>query len=137
MMGYAAARGEITIESWVLFGILFFWQMPHCFSLAWMYRRDYERAGYPMLTVLDRDGKRTAIHILFYCLGLIPMSLLLTQVGGLGWLYASGALIAGGGFLFFAITLLREKSNAAARKLFFASLLYLPILLAFMVADKL
>lgn len=137
MMGYAAARGEITGEAWVLFGILFFWQMPHFFSLAWMYRRDYERAGYPMLTVLDKEGRRTTLHILFYCIGLIPISLLLVEYAALGWLYIAGAVLTGGAFLYFAIELLREKSNSAARKLFFASLLYLPVLLAFMVMDKL
>jgi protoheme IX farnesyltransferase len=137
MMGYAAARGEITIEAWVLFGVLFFWQMPHFFSLAWMYRRDYERAGYPMLTVLDREGRRTAAHILLYCIGLIPMSLLLIEHSGLGWVYLAGAVLAGSGFLYYAVALFREKSNSAARRLFFVSLLYLPVLLAFIVIDKL
>jgi protoheme IX farnesyltransferase len=137
MMGYAAARGEITAEAWMLFCILFFWQMPHFFSLAWMYRRDYERAGYPMLTVLDKEGKRTALHILLYCIGLIPISFLLVEYSGLGWLYIGGAGITGGAFLYFAIALFRERSNSAARKVFFASLLYLPVLLAFMVIDGL
>ncbi len=137
MMGWTAARNEITIEAWILFGILFCWQMPHFFSLAWMYRKDYERAGYPMLTVLDVEGTRTSLQILFFCLGLIPVSLMLTMYGGLGWIYFVGALIVGCGFLYFGIQLLITKSNADARKMFFASLLYLPALLAFMVIDKL
>lgn len=137
MIGWTAARNEITIEAWILFGILFFWQMPHFFSLAWMYRKDYERAGYPMLTVLDSDGKQTGLQILFFCLGLIPVSLLLTLYGGLGWTYFAGALVTGSLFLYFGIHLLLTKSNASAKRMFFASLLYLPALLAFIVLDKL
>lgn len=137
MIGWTAARNEITIEAWILFGILFFWQMPHFFSLAWMYRKDYERAGYPMLTVLDPEGKRTSVHILLFCIGLIPISLMLTLFGSLGWIYFAGALIVGGIFLYYGIQLSISKSNTDARKMFFASLLYLPALLAFIVIDKL
>ncbi|MBX2992755.1 MAG: heme o synthase [Bacteroidetes bacterium] len=136
MIGWAAARNEITIEAWILFGILFFWQMPHFFSLAWMYRKDYERAGYPMLTVLDAEGKQTSRQILLFCVGLIPVSLMLTLYGGLGIVYFAGALVTGGVFLYFGIELLKTKSNKAARKMFFASLVYLPVLLAFMVIDR-
>jgi protoheme IX farnesyltransferase len=137
MIGWAAARNEITIEAWILFGILFLWQMPHFFSLAWMYRKDYERAGYPMLPVLDEEGNRTSLQIMIYCIGLIPVSLLLTLVGQLGWVYFAGAASAGAAFLYIAFELFETRSNHSARKLFFASLLYLPVLLAFMVMDKL
>jgi protoheme IX farnesyltransferase len=137
MIGWTAARNEITIEAWILFGILFFWQMPHFFSLAWMYRKDYERAGYPMLTVIDKEGSRTALQIVLYSIGLIPVSLLLMQFTDLGWTYFAGALFAGTTFLVFGIQLYRTKSNTSARRMFFASLMYLPILLAFMVIDKL
>jgi protoheme IX farnesyltransferase len=137
MIGWTAARNEVSVEAWILFGILFFWQMPHFFSLAWMYRRDYERAGYPMLTVLDPDGRRTSVQILLYCIGLIPISLLLALDGALGWVYVVGALAAGGVYLHSGIQLLQTRSNASARKVFFVSLLYLPALLAFMVIDKL
>lgn len=136
MIGWAAARNAIGIEAWILFGILFFWQMPHFFSLAWMYRRDYERAGFPMLTVLDRDGNRASLQILLYCIGLIPISLLLSIYAGLGLVYAVGAVIVGGTYLYYGILLRTTKSNADARKMFFVSLLYLPALLAFMVLDK-
>ena len=137
MIGWTAAGNDITVEAWILFGILFFWQMPHFFSLAWMYRKDYERAGYPMLPVLDLEGKRTSMQIMFFCLGLIPVSLLLTFFGGLGWIYFTGALLGGCGFLYFGIRLRMTKSNVDARRMFFASLLYLPVLLAFIVIDKL
>ncbi|MER3523146.1 MAG: protoheme IX farnesyltransferase [Ignavibacteria bacterium] len=136
MIGWAAARNAIGIEAWILFGILFCWQMPHFFSLAWMYRRDYERAGYPMLTVLDQDGNRTSLHILLYCNGLIPISLMLSTSAGLGLVYAIGAVIVGGTYLYYGILLRKSKSNADARKLFFVSLLYLPALLVLMVLDK-
>jgi heme o synthase len=137
MIGWAAAKNSLGAEAWILFGILFFWQMPHFFALAWMYRRDYERAGYPMLTVLDGEGSRTSMQILMYLIGLIPVSLLLTIIGHLGWTYFAGAAFAGAAFLYFGFELFETRSNASARKLFFASLLYLPILLAFMVIDKL
>ncbi|MBI5473417.1 MAG: protoheme IX farnesyltransferase [Ignavibacteriae bacterium] len=137
MIGWAAARNDLTAEAWVLFGILFFWQMPHFFSLAWMYRKDYERAGYPMLPVVDLTGNRTALQILLFCIGLIPVSLLLTVLGSLGWIYFAGATLAGAAFLFFGFDLFETRSNASARTLFFASLLYLPLLLAFIVIDKL
>lgn len=136
MIGWTAARNEITVEAWILFGILFFWQMPHFFSLAWMYRKDYERAGYPMLTVLDRQGTRTARQVLYYCVGLIPISLLLVPFTDLGWIYLLGAAASGAVFLYFGWRLHFLKSNTAARQMFFASLIYLPLLLAFMVLDK-
>lgn len=137
VMGWTAIRNEISIETWVLFAILFVWQMPHFFSLAWMYRKDYERAGYPMITVRDPGGRITSRQILFYCVILIPASLLLSIVGRLGVAYSIGALVAGGLFLMTAVHLYRTKSNSSARRVFFASLLYLPALLCAMVVDKL
>lgn len=137
LIGWTAARNEISVGGLILFAILFFWQMPHFFSLAWMYRKDYERAGYPMLSVMDKDGRRTAIQIIFYATGLIPVSLLLTVIGGLGWIYFAGATVAGLAFLYFGIELFRTRSNVSARRMFFASLIYLPVLLVFMVIDKL
>lgn len=137
MIGWAAARNGLSVEAWILFGILFCWQMPHFFSLAWMYRKDYERGGYPMLTVLDEEGNRTSLQILLYCAGLIPVSLLLTVVGQLGWVYFVGAALTGAAFLYLGFDLFETRTNSSARRLFFASLLYLPLLLAFMVIDKL
>ncbi len=137
MIGWAAARSELTGEAWILFGILFFWQMPHFFSLAWMYRKDYERAGYPMLPVVDLTGNRTALQIVIFCIGLIPVSLMLTIFGSLGWIYFVGATLSGAAYLYFGFDLFETRSNTSARTLFFASLLYLPLLLAFIVIDKL
>ena len=137
MMGWTAVRGEITPEAFALFGILFFWQMPHFLSLAWMYRRDYARAGYRMLTVGDHDGGITSRHILLYCVALVPTSLMLSFVGHLGLVYSLGAAILGCAFLSYGIHLFVTRSNMSARRMFFASLLYLPALVALMVLDTL
>lgn len=147
MMGWAAARGELSSGAWVLFAILFFWQMPHFYALAWMYRKDYARAGFKMLTVNDDDASRTSRHILWCCLALLPASLTLTIIGITGWKYSLFALLFGAIFLLYAFLFLRfsgisknysvAKVNLYSRQLFFASLWYLPALMIVMVADKL
>jgi protoheme IX farnesyltransferase len=137
VIGWTAIRNEISIEAWILFGILFFWQMPHFFSLAWLYRKDYERAGFPMLPVLDTNGSRTSKQILIYCTGLIAVTVLLFLYTNLGLVYLVGALAVGIAFLIFGLKLWMSRSNASARRLFFVSLLYLPALLMFIVLDTL
>ena len=137
VIGWTAIRNEISIEAGVLFAILFFWQMPHFFSLAWMYRKDYERAGFPMLAVLDRNGLRTSRQILIYCTALIAVSVLLSFYANLGIVYIIGSLSVGIAFLIFGLQLWVSRSNASARRLFYASLIYLPALLFFMVIDTL
>lgn len=146
MAGWTAARGEVTIEGWVLFGILFFWQMPHFYSLAWMYRRDYARAGYRMLSAEDGTGRRTGAHILAHTLLLLPASLAPSIVGLTGSLYLAGSLLLGAAFVGRSMAFLRQtgsvtpdalaRTNAAARQLFFASLIYLPLLMLLMVTGK-
>ncbi len=147
MMGWTAMRNEITIEAWVLFAILFFWQMPHFFSLAWMYRKDYARAGFKILSVFDESGVRTSRQIIFYLLALIPVSIAPAIVGMTGSLSIVSALFLGVGFLIFGAALMRfsrqpsgdslSKVNYYSRKLFFASLVYLPVLMIIMSIDKL
>jgi protoheme IX farnesyltransferase len=137
VMGWTAARNSLDFDSWVLFGILFFWQMPHFLALAWMYRKDYTRAGYRLLTVLDGEGTRTGTHILVYAVLLCIVSTLPVVTGGLGVVYGVSALILGGAMIVPSVRLLRLRSNPAARTLFFASLLYLPALMLAMVIDKL
>jgi protoheme IX farnesyltransferase len=137
VIGWAAVRNEITYEAWVLFAILFFWQMPHFFSLAWMYRKDYARASYKMLTVLDPSGSTTSTHIITYSIFLLIASLLPSVLGHSGTLYVSVAIILSIGFIGTGIQLRITRSNEAARRVFFASLIYLPLLLLFMVMDKL
>jgi protoheme IX farnesyltransferase len=147
MIGWTAARGSITIEAWILFAILFCWQMPHFLSLAWMYRKDYTRAGYKLLTVVDPTGIRSNRQILLFTLALIPVSILTTIFGLTGIYYLVGAVVLGLGFLYFGILLNTftkkiaseptAQINVLSRRLFFASLIYLPLLMILMSADKL
>lgn len=137
VMGWTAARNSLDIDSWILFGILFFWQMPHFLALAWMYRKDYTRAGYRLLTVLDGEGTRTGVHILVHTILLCVVSTLLVVTGALGIVYGLSALLLGAAMIVPSIRLLRLRSNPAARTLFFSSLLYLPALMLAMVIDKL
>ncbi len=136
VMGWTAAAGEINGVALILFAILFFWQMPHFLSLAWMYRKDYARAGYRLLAVQDEGGRRTASQALLHTSVLIPVSLLLVGKGGAGIIYGASAALLGGGFLFFALLLFARRSSGAARRLFFASLIYLPALMLAMVIDR-
>jgi len=146
VMGWTAVRNELTIEAWILFAILFCWQMPHFFSLAWMYRKDYARAGFKVLPVIDEDGKRTSRQILIFCIALIPASLALHFVGTTGLFSVIIASTLGVVFLLFGVAVWRYagrqeqealgKINFYSRRLFFASLLYLPLLLILMSLDK-
>jgi protoheme IX farnesyltransferase len=136
MMGWTAARNEITVEAWILFGILFLWQIPHFLSLAWMYRKDYERAGYRLLTSSDPDGAITARNIVVYCIFLVPASTLPGLIGVSGMVYLVTALVMGAGFLGCGIAFRLARTNASARRTFYSSLLYLPLLFVVMVVDK-
>lgn len=137
VIGWTAVTGEISSGAMILFGILFFWQMPHFFSLAWMYRKDYARAGYKMLTVMDSSGVATSVHIVTYSVLLLIVSLLPGFIGSSGTLYVGVASLLGLGFLAAGLQLWKSRSNDAARRVFFSSLIYLPVLLFIMVVDKL
>jgi protoheme IX farnesyltransferase len=137
VMGWTAVRNEITVEAWVLFAILFLWQMPHFLSLSWMYRRDYARAGYPMLAVLDEDGSTISRQITLYCSALIPATIASTLVGLTGTLFLVVGTLFSLAFLVCGVFLLRTRTVFWARRVFFASLLYLPLLFIFMGIDKL
>lgn len=136
LMGWTAARGEINVAGWSLFAILFFWQMPHFYAIAWMYREDYAKAGYRMLPVVDPEGHRTGRQAVFHTLGLLPVSLCPFIFHLAGPVYLAGALLLGFAYLWCAVQFLRQISVPRARKLFFASILYLPLLLGTMVFDK-
>lgn len=136
MGGWTAVRGEITIEAWVLFAILFFWQLPHFLAIAWIYREDYSRGGFPVLTVVDEEGFRTSLHIIVNCLALLSVSLLPTLLGLTGAIYFVGALVLGIAFLISGIRVAIWKSNRYAKQLLHASIIYLPILMGFMIFDK-
>jgi protoheme IX farnesyltransferase len=134
--GWTAARGELSLEGWVLFAILFLWQLPHFLAIAWIYREDYRRGGLPMLTVVDPDGDSAGRQIISNCLALLPVSLLPTILGMAGRLYFIGALALSLFFLGCGIAVMRHRTNADVRRLLRASLVYLPVLLALMAWDK-
>jgi len=135
MMGWAAATGRLDLGAWILGGILFVWQVPHFLALAWLYRDDYARGGFRMLPAVDRPGELTARLALLYILSLLPVTaaLSLAGVSGRGFLVASQLL--GLGFAVVGWRFLRLRTEPAARRLFLASILYLPLLLAAMVVD--
>jgi protoheme IX farnesyltransferase len=136
LMGWTAARGELTGEGWALFAILFFWQMPHFFAIAWIYRDEYDRAGFKMLPGIDPEGRRTAHHAVINTLALLAVSLFPFVFKMAGAAYCAGAILLGAGFLWCAIRFARQLTVSRARQLFFASILYLPLLLALLVWDK-
>jgi heme o synthase len=137
LMGWTAARGEISPGGWALFAILFFWQLPHFLAIAWLYRDQYARAGYVMLPVVDPAGERTGRQAVSHTLGLLPISLFPFVFHLAGLLYLAGALVLGLAYLWFAIRFSRQLTAAGARRLFFMSIIYLPLLLGLMVVDKL
>jgi protoheme IX farnesyltransferase len=136
LMGWTAVRGEVSIGGWSLFAILFFWQLPHFLAIAWQYREDYAKAGFMMLPVVDPQGTRTGSQAVSHTLGLLTISLFPVLFNLAGWVYSCGALVLGGAFLFFAVQFSRDLTASKARQLFFASILYLPLLLGLMVFDK-
>lgn len=137
LMGWTAARHELGLEGWVLFGILFFWQLPHFFAIAWLYREEYEKAGFVMLPSLDPDGTRTGGQALRHTLALFMVSLAPFLLRMAGPWYVGGAIVLGAVFLGAAVQFARQLTRAHARRLFLASILYLPLLLGLMAANKL
>jgi protoheme IX farnesyltransferase len=135
LIGFAASAGSLTLEAWVLFAILFLWQFPHFYSIAWMYREDYKRAGIRMLPVVEPDGESTARQILIYSLILIPVSLAPAFLAMSGRLYLCGALILGIGFVYAGLRVAREKTILRARGVLLASVVYLPLLYGLMLLD--
>ena len=136
MMGWAAVRNELDLAAWVLFGILFFWQLPHFLAIAWLCREDYARGGFPMLPVLDPEGIRTGRQAILYGAALVPLSLLPSLLGLMGAVYFFGALAFGLAYLGFSFGFAAARSNPGARRLMLASLLYFPSLLLVMLVDR-
>lgn len=134
--GWAAARNDLSIEAWVLFAILFLWQLPHVLAISWLYSEDYKRGGFQLLPIIDPQGQSTSRQIITNCLALLPVSLLPTIIGLAGPVYFIGALILGLAFLGFGIVVAVEKDNISARRMMLASLAYLPILLGLLTFDK-
>ena len=136
VIGWTAATGDLTLPALVLFGIVFFWQMPHFLAIAWLYRDDYAAAGIPLLPVLEPDGRRTGQQALLYAAGLWPVSLLPVATGLAGMPYAIVATSLGLGFIWLAAMFARQRSAYNARGLFFFSIAYLPLLLGALVVDR-
>ena len=142
VLGWTAARGRLDLEALVLFAIVFFWQFPHFFAIAWLYRDDYARGGVRMMPVVESDGRRTSRRILFYSIALIPVSMLPFFVRMSGAVYLAGAVILGVSFLYFGLRLTQSRfqpsvgvSKRLARQLLQASVIYLPLLFALMMIN--
>jgi protoheme IX farnesyltransferase len=133
LIGYAAASHHLTPAAWALYAILFFWQFPHFYAIAWMYREDYSRAGIQMLPVVEPDGVSTARQILAYSVLLIPISLLPNWLGMTGLLYAVGALLMGLLFLYAGVRVSFDPTRLRARRVLLTSVVYLPVLYGLMV----
>ncbi|MEZ5293143.1 MAG: heme o synthase [Vicinamibacterales bacterium] len=135
LIGWAAATDSLSIGGWVLFGIVFFWQMPHFLAIAWLHRDDYAQAGMPLLPVVEPSGRSTGRQAVLYAAATIPVSLLPTLVGLAGPRYLVTALVLGAIVLWMAVEFAATRSRASARRLFFATIIYLPLLCGALVAD--
>jgi len=135
VIGWAAATNTISIEGWILFGIVFMWQMPHFLAIAWMYRDEYARAGMPLLPVIQPDGRSTGRQAVIYTAALIPLSMMPTGVGLASPWYMVGALTLGAVLMVLSLEFSAKRTLDTARRLFFGSILYLPILWALLVLD--
>ena len=133
---WAAATNSIDSGAWILFAILYLWQHPHFFAIAWMCKNDYEKAGFKMLPVIEPDGKRTVRQILWHLSLLFPISLLPVLIGMNGYIYLYGSLIITLYYFLSAFPMLKNKSHKNASQILKASVLYLPALLIIIIIDK-
>jgi protoheme IX farnesyltransferase len=136
LIGFAAAAGTLTAEAWVLYAILFLWQFPHFYAIAWMYREDYARAGIRMLPVVEPDGASTARRMVLFSLVLLPVSLLPKFTAMAGNVYLFGAAALGAVFVFAAMRALFNRSDLRARQVLLASIVYLPALYGLLALDR-
>jgi protoheme IX farnesyltransferase len=136
VIGWVAARGDFKVDAWVLFAIMFLWQVPHTLAIARLYREDFAKAGIQFLPVIDPEGASTNRQIISHCAALLAVSLLPTLLGLAGAVYFTVAFVLGVGFLASGISLAMESTPSGARRLLFASLIYLPVLLLVMALDR-
>ena len=136
LIGWAGASGTLSLEAWVLYAMLFLWQFPHFMAIAWMYREDYARAGYLVLPFGEERGPFMAWQSVVPSLALVPLSLAPAFLGHAGLIYSVGALLLSGGFLYYGAQLALRRSNPPARRLLFASIIYLPLVFLLMMLDK-
>ena len=136
MIGWVGAAGSLNYGAWVLALLLFVWQIPHFLALAWLYRKDYERGGFIMLPVIDPSGRLTGRVVVLMTLVLLPLGVAAALSGLAGWLYAFGSIVLGLWLLRLGLRLHSHRSDSNARRVFWASLVYLPALLCLMVIDR-
>jgi protoheme IX farnesyltransferase len=136
MIGWAAARGTLDAGAWSLFTILLLWQLPHFFAIAWMYREDYSRAGFRMISSDDHSGERSASQSVFFCILLLVIAGLPAFVGIVTFAYVAVELVLGGLFVAVAMHFLKTRTAGTARLLFITSIIYLPLLLVALVLTK-
>ncbi len=136
VIGWVAARGELSVDAWVLFAIMFLWQIPHTLAIACLYREDFAKAGIQFLPVIEPDGESTNRQIIVHCSALLVVSLLPTLIGLAGAIYFIAAFVLGIGFLASGVRLVMAPTRAGTRRLLFASLIYLPALLLVMALDR-
>lgn len=137
VIGWAAATERIDLAALTLFGIVFFWQIPHFLAIAWLYREDYARAGLPLLPVVEPDGRSTGRQALLHAALLLPVSITPAFVGLAGPIYVVCAILLGVLLIGLSVEFARDRSTSAARRLFLASISYLPLLWSVLVADRL
>ena len=137
LIGWVASHGTLSAGGAALFLIVFLWQIPHFMAIAWLYRDDYGKAGFPMLPVIEPDGRRTGRQAVAYAAALVPASLVPAFVRLSGPVYAAVALVLGAALLWLAIRFAATRSDHSARWLFFSSIAYLPLIWIVMMADKL
>ena len=133
LIGWAGARGSLSLEAWVLYAIVFLWQFPHFMAIAWMYREDYARGGYLTLPRGERQGRFMAWQTMVFSVALIPVSLIPALLRQAGLVYFVGALVLSSGFFYYAARLALYRSNAAARRTLLASIVFLPLIFALMM----
>lgn len=136
MIGWVAARGALTSEAWALFAIVFVWQIPHFMAIAWLYRADFGRAGFPLLPVVEPTGRSTARQAVLFSLLLVPLSLIPYFLNMSGPAYAVGAAAGSFGLLWLAISFARQRTDDRARLLFLGSITYLPLLWGMLILDR-
>ncbi|MEX2606168.1 MAG: heme o synthase [Kiritimatiellia bacterium] len=135
LCGWSAAMNTLDFGAWVMFAILFAWQHPHFYAIAWIYKDDYEKAGYKMLSVVDKNGARLFMQVLLFALLLLAVSLLPTLMEMAGWIYFAGALLLGIYVMMASVQFVARHTRRDARRLLYSTIVYLPSLLLVIIAD--
>ncbi len=136
LIGWAGATGSLSLAAWLMFGLMFLWQMPHFLAIAWIYRDDYSRAGFDIVSVGDGDGRRTSRQAFFYSLALLAVSVLPWLFGVANLAYFAGALLSGGALLWLSGEFARTRTMQSAKRLFMMSNLYLIVMMALLLAGS-